>query len=250
MSVLQPNSSKHAAADGASPAPESTSSTGTRPGLSSIRRDGVGLTPRRLAGVLGIMVLGTAVVLGSLIIMNQFVDGPEEGDVDNTVSFSVPPQEPERPPQPEEPQRREPRRTERPALAPPPNLGSNLSGIAVALPEFQATGVGNVSESLLGELDDVALTENEVDNKPVVQNNPLEYPERARQRDINEGRVVVSALIGRDGAVKQLQVLEASHPVFAEAVRQAVPNWTFRPATYRGQPVETWVRIPIPFSTS
>lgn len=218
--------------------------------LSAIR-GGLGrIQPKRIAGIIGITILGTAMVLGSLIVMNQFVDDPEDTERESVVSFSVPPPEPEPEPKPEQPQRRQPQRTNRRALAPPPNLGTSLSGISVALPEFQAQGVRQVSESLLGNLDDVALTEDSVDQAPVVQNRPLTYPERAKQREIDEGRVVVSALIGTDGRVKELKVLDATHAIFAEAVRNAVPNWTFRPATYQGRPVETWVRIPIPFSTS
>jgi protein TonB len=219
--------------------------------LSTIR-GGLGrVSPKRIAGVAGITLLGSLLVLGSLIVMNQFVDGPEERDVENAVSFSVPPPQPDPKPKPQQPQRRRPRRTNRPALAPPPNLGSSLSGIAVALPEFGAQGLSTVSESLLGELDDVALTENEVDEKPVPSpSNSVQFPERAKQREIDQGLVKVSVLIGTDGKVKQMKVLDATNPVFAKEVRQSIPNWTFQPARYKGQPVETWVEIPIRFSTS
>ena len=72
-------------------------------------------------------------------------------------------------------------------------------------------------------------------------------PERAKQREI-EGEVRVSVLVGRDGRVKRMKVLEASPPgVFEEVVLNTVGNWTFRPASYDGEPVESWVTIPIPF---
>lgn len=204
--------------------------------------------PLRALGIIGITVLGCGLVLGGLVVMNQFASGPEESDTTNVVNFSVPPPPPDPPPKREEPQERQPRRTNRPALAPAPNLGTSLSGIQVGLPEFQVAGVAEVSESLLGDLEDVALTEEAVDEPPVIQSRPLTYPERAKQRSL-EGRVVISALVGTDGRVKEMQILEANPPgVFDQTVRSAVPNWTFRPARYNGEPVETWVTIPIPFS--
>ena len=207
------------------------------------------LTIGRVIVILSITFLGTAVVIVGLLVMNSVVTGPDEDDDTDVVSFFVPPPPPEPPPERREPQQREPRRTNRPALAPPPELGSSLSGIQVALPEFQAQGVRDVSETLLGDLDNVALTENTVDQPPVPRNAPPPtYPERAKQREI-EGEVRVSALVGSDGRVKRLKILESDPPgVFDEVVKTTVSNWTFSPARYNGQPVETWVTIPIPFS--
>lgn len=206
------------------------------------------LNGKQVLALLAIGILGTAIVVVGLVVMNSIVQGPDEESGQTAVSFEVPPP-PEQPPRErQEPRRRQPRRSNRPALAPPPDLGSSLSGIQVSLPEFEAQGVRDISESLLGDLEDVALTENTVDQKPVAQNAPPPpYPERAKQREI-EGQVRVSVLVGANGEVRRLKVLEASPPgVFEEAVRNTVSNWTFRPATYNGEPVETWVTIPIPF---
>jgi protein TonB len=106
-----------------------------------------------------------------------------------------------------------------------------------------------VADSLLGDLDNVALTEDAVDQPPEIRTRiPPEYPERAQQREI-EGRVVVAVLVGVDGQVQQLQINESTPPgVFDDAVLAAVRQWTFEPAQYQGNPVETWVNIPIPFS--
>jgi protein TonB len=183
-----------------------------------------------------------------MYVMNQFSAEREGDEEQRVVTFTVPPPEPEPQQEPEPQPRREPRPTNRPALAPAPNLGASLGGIAVSTPEYAPEELGQVSESLLGDLEDVAMTEDTVDQKPVINTRPISYPERARQRGI-EGRVVVSALIGTNGRVQDFRILEASPPgVFEEAVRNAVPNWTFEPAQYNGEPVETWATIPIPFS--
>ncbi|MFW5827602.1 MAG: energy transducer TonB, partial [Alkalispirochaeta sp.] len=163
------------------------------------------------------------------------------------IDFTVPAPEEVEPPDPPEREREMSRSRDRAPVAPAPSLGGNLSGIAVDVPGFEVEGLSDVRESLLGDLDDVALTEDAVDTKPIPQSRPLEYPDRARQRRI-EGRVVVSALIDADGNVRDVKILEADPPnVFDEAVLNSVPNWTFEPAKYRGEPVQTWAQIPIPF---
>lgn len=191
---------------------------------------------------------GTALVFVSMAVMNQASHEPEVTGIGTIVSFEVP--TPTRPP---EPQRQEERRrqtpsADEPVLAPLPNLGANLSGIAVSLPDFEAAGVSGVSESLLGDLDNVALTEDAVDDPPSPRARVVpEYPERARQREI-EGSVLVSVLVGTDGQVKNAKILESIPPgIFDAAVDAAVRQWTFEPAQYRGTAVETWVNIPFPF---
>lgn len=206
------------------------------------------LTPLRAVGMLALSVLGTAVVLYGLVVMNRISHAPEADDIGPAVDFTVPPPPPPPPPERREPPPRPPQRTQTQPLAPLPDLGGNLSGIAVSLPEFQAGGVQSVSESLLGDLDNVALTEDAVDTPPAFRNRIVpEYPERARQREI-EGSVVVSVLVGVDGSVQSMQVLEANPPgIFEESVMAALRQSSFEPAQYRGNPVETWVNIPFPF---
>ena len=196
-----------------------------------------------------ITVAGAVILVVGLIVMNRISNAPEESDTGPAVSFTVPPPPPPQPQQRPEPQQRQVRRSNQPALAPLPNLGANLSGIEVSLPEFQAEARVGVAEELLGNLDDVALTEDAVDEPPAFRNRvAAEYPQRARQREI-EGRVLVSALIGIDGRVKSVQVLESQPAgVFDDTAIAALQASTFEPASYRGNPVETWVEIPYSFS--
>ena len=71
------------------------------------------------------------------------------------------------------------------------------------------------------------------------------YPEFAREAGI-EGRVVLKALVGRDGQVLQVVVLEGDRSLVDEALK-AVRVWKFRPARWNGKPVTAWVAIPILF---
>ena len=201
----------------------------------------------RVIGVAVVTLSGFALVVTSLVVMNRPAENPERQDRATSIDFTVPTPPPEPPPEEPEERPRRQRRSDRPRVAPAPSLGTGLAGIAVSVPGFEVQGITNTQESLLGDLDNVTLSDDAVDTKPIPQSRPLEYPDRARQRRI-EGRVVVSVLIDTQGAVQEVQILEAEPPnVFNEAVLSSVPNWTFEPAKYRGEPVQTWARIPIPF---
>ena len=73
---------------------------------------------------------------------------------------------------------------------------------------------------------------------------PPVYPTDGRKL---EGTVVVQALVGRDGLVKDTRIVK-SIPLLNDAAIAAVKQWTFKPATAKGEPVAVWVAIPIKFS--
>lgn len=65
----------------------------------------------------------------------------------------------------------------------------------------------------------------------------LIYPEEARSKLI-EGGVYVSYIIGIDGKVKNVKVIQSSNPALDEAAINVVahsPKW--KPARYKGKPV-------------
>ena len=72
------------------------------------------------------------------------------------------------------------------------------------------------------------------------------YPEDARRADL-EGRVVVLALVGKDGHVKDWCIVESIPQLDAAAVA-AVQKWVFRPAMSGGEPVAVWVAVPVSFT--
>lgn len=66
-----------------------------------------------------------------------------------------------------------------------------------------------------------------------------------------EGVFIVEAIISTSGRVSGLRVLRpaVSVPPCPEAemaVRRALAQWHFKPATYRGQPVPVYLAIPVP----
>ncbi len=71
------------------------------------------------------------------------------------------------------------------------------------------------------------------------------YPLLARQIHL-EGTVQLHAIIGRDGTVRSLEVLNG-HPILARAAREAVSEWRYRPTLLSGQPVEVETHITVIF---
>jgi protein TonB len=73
------------------------------------------------------------------------------------------------------------------------------------------------------------------------------YPSQLLRLGV-EGKAVVRVLIGADGRVKQVAVISADDPLFAEATeRQALRKWRFKPATRDGAPVESWKQMTVRF---
>ena len=71
------------------------------------------------------------------------------------------------------------------------------------------------------------------------------YPDIARQAGV-EGTVVVQALVGTDGRVRDTRVVR-SIPLLNGAALEAVRQWRFKPASTGGRPVAAWVSVPMSF---
>lgn len=85
-----------------------------------------------------------------------------------------------------------------------------------------------------------------VDELPyALERIPPDYPEWARQKGI-DGTVIVQALIGKDGWVKDARVVN-SIPALDDYALGAVRQWRFQPARRKGAPVAVWVAIPVRF---
>jgi len=72
------------------------------------------------------------------------------------------------------------------------------------------------------------------------------YPSVARAMELS-GVVVVQALVGADGTIKDAFIITGP-PVFRDDALEAIWQWRFKPASYRGKPVAVWVAIPVRFT--
>lgn len=193
---------------------------------------------RLLAG--GVALAATATILGGILWLNQPPPPPSAKPTGTPVAFDVAP--PRKPPPSKKPP---PPRTPPPRTPPPPAamLGANLSGLAFGISAFEGLAVGASDDVLGAGGAGVVMTESTVDvvPRPVSRSAP-EYPARARARGL-QGSVNLSVLVGEDGAVRDVVVLEADPPgVFDEAAKAAVRSWRFEPGQYQGRAVPVRVQ--------
>jgi len=73
-----------------------------------------------------------------------------------------------------------------------------------------------------------------------------EYPDLARSASV-DGTVLVQALVGKDGKVKDTKVVK-SIPMLDDAAVKAVKQWVFKPALSNNKPVAVWVAVPVKFT--
>lgn len=73
-----------------------------------------------------------------------------------------------------------------------------------------------------------------------------EYPLLARQMKV-QGAVVLNVFIAKDGSIENLQILSGP-AILADAAREAVKQWRFKPYYQDGQPVETQAHVTVDFT--
>ena len=73
-----------------------------------------------------------------------------------------------------------------------------------------------------------------------------QYPPLARQTRIS-GTVRLHAIIGKNGQVEQLEVMNG-HPLLVQAALDAVRQWKYQPTQLNGEPVEVDTTIDVIFS--
>jgi protein TonB len=64
-----------------------------------------------------------------------------------------------------------------------------------------------------------------------------------------QGSVVLEALIGRNGLIEDLHVISGP-PILANAAKEAVRQWQFKPHYNGSEPVETQAKITVNFTIS
>jgi TonB family protein len=72
------------------------------------------------------------------------------------------------------------------------------------------------------------------------------YPMMARRSGI-QGPVVVRGIVRRDGTIDNVEVIKDLPYGLGEAARDAVSQWHFSPATYRGDPIDVYYTVTVNF---
>jgi TonB family protein len=72
------------------------------------------------------------------------------------------------------------------------------------------------------------------------------YPSAARRAGV-AGAVVVRGIVRRDGTIDNVEVLKDLPHGLGDEARRAVSRWRFRPATYRGEPIDVYYTVTVNF---
>ncbi len=89
------------------------------------------------------------------------------------------------------------------------------------------------------------LVPSEIEEARLISRVQPVYPFLAKQARL-QGTVLIRAIIARDGSVESAVVVRG-HPVLAQAARDAVLLWKYRPTLLNGQPVEVETLITVIF---
>lgn len=113
-----------------------------------------------------------------------------------------------------------------------------------------ATVKPDVTEEGQSTLETALYTEDQVDSAATRDPNSggPAYPDALRQKGL-QGEVLVEFAVDTTGHADtaSFSVVQASHPLFAEAVREALPTMLFTPALAHGRRVRQLVRLPMKF---
>lgn len=209
------------------------------------------LSLRHFASALAFMTLGTAVVFGLMVAMNELTQPPRADTAERQVSFEViePPE-----PEPKKIVRRQPRQPPPRNPTPPPpmaHLTSSIGTVDIPIPGLDLSAIGAASREALASGRDLTMTAETVDTPPrPLARSAVRYPPAAKASG-TEGYVVVRMLIGKNGNVREVHVLEARPDgVFEQAAVKAVRQWRFTPARYQNEAVRVWARQKIRFNLS
>lgn len=72
------------------------------------------------------------------------------------------------------------------------------------------------------------------------------YPAGARREGV-AGAVVIRGIVRRDGRIDDVEIIKDLPYGLGEAARDAVRRWRFRPATYRGEPIDVYYTVTVNF---
>jgi TonB family protein len=72
------------------------------------------------------------------------------------------------------------------------------------------------------------------------------YPAAARREGV-AGAVVIRGIVRRDGRIDDVEIIKDLPQGLGEAARDAVRRWRFRPATYRGEPIDVYYTVTVNF---
>jgi TonB family protein len=72
------------------------------------------------------------------------------------------------------------------------------------------------------------------------------YPPLARRAGV-AGAVVIRGIVRKDGTIDNVEIIKDLPYALGDSAREAVEQWRFRPATYRGEPIDVYYTVTVNF---
>lgn len=184
--------------------------------------------------------------------------------VDDKPDVATPPKVETPPPAPVEPvDEPEPVLTKEVAPPPPPPIPKEKprpqpKPLPTKVPVAQSSPTTEAKPESLSEaapaLSNAPPASLPVEQKPLVRaeadylNNPKPSYPRLSKRMGEQGEVRLRVLVAADGRVASVELSRGSgYERLDEAALESVKQWRFKPANQGGEPLETWVEVPIKF---
>jgi TonB family protein len=127
---------------------------------------------------------------------------------------------------------------------------SDVAPVAATRDPKQATRPPDPADEGAQTLETALYTEDQVDSVAARDPNSAgpNYPDALREQGV-QGEVLVEFTVDTTGRADpgSFAVVQSSHPLFAQAVREALPKMLFTPAVARGHRVRQLVRLPMKF---
>ena len=76
--------------------------------------------------------------------------------------------------------------------------------------------------------------------------NPI-FPASARERHV-QGTVVLHVIIGKQGTIRDLELVSTPDDALAESAMDAVRRWTYQPYLLNGKPTDVDSRITVNYA--
>lgn len=136
-----------------------------------------------------------------------------------------------------------------PSVTPPAVAPSTTEPKVVVPPEKPASGVVGSAPAASSKLPQRVRVSQGVTQKMRISDVVPSYPMEAKQAGI-QGLVVLAVVIGKDGNIQSLKVLDSPSPILSQAAMDAVKQWKYRPYVLNGTPVEVDTQITVNFTLS
>jgi periplasmic protein TonB len=191
----------------------------------------------------------TAILFATLPFAHRIARSERSLELRKTSATDLPPPEKDETPPPPVEENKPPEAPPEPQLADVPQqipLSADLevaAGSGGGLAGFGEIRALTAAQTIQNETFDVS----ELEKRPEATSQVAPaYPAELRKAKI-EGSVTLAFILSEEGRVEEPRVENSSRPEFEKPALDAIRKWRFRPGVKDGQPVRTYIRIPMKF---